>query len=57
VVGILTGLGFASVYIARQAEVSWDSLTYALLFLALYVAAHIVARQTVPNADPTRSNP
>jgi cell division protein FtsW (lipid II flippase) len=52
VVGILTGLGFASVYIARQAEVSWDSLTYAVLFLALYIAAHIVARQTVPNADP-----
>jgi cell division protein FtsW (lipid II flippase) len=52
VVGILTGLGFASVYIAREAEVSWGSLTYALLFLALYVAAHIIARRTVPNADP-----
>jgi cell division protein FtsW (lipid II flippase) len=52
VVGILTGLGFASVYIARQAAVSWGSLSYALFFLALYLAAHLVARATVPNADP-----
>ena len=52
VVGILTGLGFASVYIARQAAVSWGSLSYALFFLALYLAAHVVARATVPNADP-----
>ena len=52
VVGILTGLGFASVYIARQAAVSWGSLSYALFFFALYLAAHVVARATVPNADP-----
>jgi cell division protein FtsW (lipid II flippase) len=52
VVGVLTGIGFASVYIARQAVVSWGSLGYALFFLALYLTAHIVARMTVPNADP-----
>jgi cell division protein FtsW (lipid II flippase) len=52
VVGILTALGFASVYIARQAVVSWGSLTYALLFFGLYVAAHLVARFAAPNADP-----
>jgi cell division protein FtsW (lipid II flippase) len=52
VVGVLTGIGFASVYIARQAVVSWGSLGYALFFLALYLAAHLVARRTVPNADP-----
>jgi cell division protein FtsW (lipid II flippase) len=51
-VGALTGLGFASVYIARQAVVSWGSLTYAGLFMALYLVAHLVARRTVPNADP-----
>ena len=51
-VGVLTGLGFASVYIARQSLVSWGSLSYALFFFALYLAAHIVARLTVPNADP-----
>ncbi len=52
VVGVLTGLGFASVYIARSSQVSWGSLSYALFFFALYLAAHLVARYTVPNADP-----
>ena len=52
VVGVLTGIGFASVYIARQAVVSWGSLGYALFFFGLYLAAHLVARMTVPNADP-----
>ncbi len=52
IVGVLTGLGFASVYIARQSEVSWGSLTYALFFIALYLIAHVVTRYAVPNADP-----
>ncbi|HEX3268630.1 MAG TPA: FtsW/RodA/SpoVE family cell cycle protein [Gaiellaceae bacterium] len=52
VVGILTALGFASVYIARQEVVSTASLSYAAFFFALYLAAHLVARLTVPWADP-----
>jgi cell division protein FtsW (lipid II flippase) len=52
VVGVLTGLGFASVYIARQSLVNWGSLSYALFFFALYIAAHVVTRFAVPNADP-----
>jgi cell division protein FtsW (lipid II flippase) len=52
VVGILTALGFASVYIARQSVVSTASLSYAGFFFALYLAAHLVARMTVPQADP-----
>jgi cell division protein FtsW (lipid II flippase) len=52
VVGILTALGFASVYIARQSVVSWGSLGYAVFFFALYLVAHIAARITVPYADP-----
>jgi cell division protein FtsW (lipid II flippase) len=52
VVGALTAVGFASVYIARQAVVSTTSLTYAGFFFALYVAAHLVTRYTVPFADP-----
>jgi cell division protein FtsW (lipid II flippase) len=48
----LTAVGFASVYIARQALVSWGSLGYAAFFVALYLAAHLIARRTVPNADP-----
>jgi cell division protein FtsW (lipid II flippase) len=52
VVAILTGLGFASVYIARQDVISTGSLSYALFFFALYLTAHVVARLTVPQADP-----
>jgi cell division protein FtsW (lipid II flippase) len=52
VVGVLTGLGFASVYIARQSVISAGSVSYALIFLGLYLAAHLVARVTVPSADP-----
>ena len=51
-VGLLTAIGFASVYMARQSLVSTESLTYAGLFLALYLTAHLVARYTVPYADP-----
>jgi len=51
-VGVLTGVGFASVYIARKHVVSTASLTYAGFFLVLYGAAHVVTRLTVPNADP-----
>jgi cell division protein FtsW (lipid II flippase) len=51
-VGLLTAVGFASVYIARKSLVSWDSLGYAAFFFALYLAAHVVARLTVANADP-----
>jgi cell division protein FtsW (lipid II flippase) len=52
VVGTLVGFGFASVYIARQEVVNSASLSYGLFFLGLYVAAHVIARMTVPRADP-----
>ncbi len=52
VVAVITGLGFASVYIARQEVVSTESLSYALFFFSLYLAAHAIARVTVPQADP-----
>jgi cell division protein FtsW (lipid II flippase) len=48
----LTAVGFASVYIARRAEISWGSLGYAGFFIVLYLIAHMIARRTVPNADP-----
>jgi cell division protein FtsW (lipid II flippase) len=51
-VGVLTAVGFASVYIARQDVISTASLTYAGFFFLLYLAAHVVARYTVPFADP-----
>ncbi len=49
---MLTAVGFASVYISEKSKISGASLTYAIFFLALYLAAHIVARLTVPRADP-----
>jgi cell division protein FtsW (lipid II flippase) len=52
VVAVITGLGFASVYIARQEVVSTGSLSYAVFFFCLYLAAHVIARLTVPQADP-----
>ena len=51
-VGLLTAAGFASVYIARQEVVSTASLSYAGFFLALFLAAHLVVRYALPNADP-----
>src|SRR5256714_5178256 len=52
VVGTVTALGFASVYIARQSVVSTASVAYAAFFFALYLVAHLVARYAVPYADP-----
>ena len=53
-VGLLTGIGFVSVYVARQAvpEFGPTSLTYAGFFLALFLAAHLVVRLALPMADP-----
>jgi len=51
-VGLITMTGFASVYIARQNEISAGSLSYAGFFFALYLIAHFVGRLTVPDADP-----
>ncbi|HET7573134.1 MAG TPA: FtsW/RodA/SpoVE family cell cycle protein [Gaiellaceae bacterium] len=52
VVGALTAIGFASVYISLESQVSAGSLGYAVFFFALYLAAHVVARIVVPHADP-----
>ena len=49
---MLTAVGFASVYMARKDVISTASLTYAGFFFLLYLAAHFVARYTVPFADP-----
>ncbi len=51
-VGVLTAIGFASVYIARSSLVDSTSLTYAGIFMGLYLAAHLVTRAVVPWADP-----
>ena len=51
-VGVLTAIGFATVYIALKSQVSNGSLGYAVFFFGLYLVAHVVARITVPLADP-----
>jgi cell division protein FtsW (lipid II flippase) len=51
-VGILTGLGFASVFIAQKAVISTQSLSYLAFFLGLYLVVHVVARAVLPQADP-----
>jgi cell division protein FtsW (lipid II flippase) len=51
-VGVLTAIGFASVYIALKSQISTGSLGYAVFFFGLYLVAHLVARYTVPLADP-----
>ena len=44
---------FASVSIATTGVVSTRWLGYVGVVFGLYVAAHVVARRTVPFADPT----
>jgi cell division protein FtsW (lipid II flippase) len=53
-VGVLTGVGFAAVYLASQdvPDFSTVSLLYAAFFLALFLAAHVVLRLALPLADP-----
>jgi cell division protein FtsW (lipid II flippase) len=51
-VAALTGVGFLSVYTARQQEITSTSLVYAGFFLALYFIAHLGLRAGLPDADP-----
>jgi cell division protein FtsW (lipid II flippase) len=51
-VGLLTAIGFATVYIALESQISGGSLGYAVFFFGLYLVAHVVTRLTVPLADP-----
>jgi len=49
---ILMIVGFASVYAARSAQMDASSLTYGLLFVGLFLAAHVLLRLAAPQADP-----
>jgi cell division protein FtsW (lipid II flippase) len=58
---LLVSAGFAAVFLSRddllgglsgRNQISNVSLTYGAIFLGLCVAAHIVLRLTLPNADP-----
>lgn len=49
---VLTTLGFALVYTQKASTLSWSSLTYGALFLALFAIAHIGRRVLARSADP-----
>jgi cell division protein FtsW (lipid II flippase) len=49
---VLTTLGFALVYTQKSSTLTWSSLTYGALFLALFAIAHIGRRVLAPYADP-----
>ncbi|MCW3050115.1 MAG: cell cycle protein [Solirubrobacterales bacterium] len=48
---LVTG-GFTAVFIERHNVLSNGSLTYGLVFLGLCLAAHVLLRFTLPDADP-----
>ncbi len=52
-VGILGTAAYGSAWIARTGRVSAEGLVDVAVIAALYVAAHVAARYTVPRADPT----
>ncbi|MDX6714435.1 MAG: hypothetical protein QOH30_993, partial [Baekduia sp.] len=58
---LLISAGFAAVFLSRNDllggltgtnQISNLSLTYGAIFLGICVAAHVVVRVTLPNADP-----
>lgn len=48
---VLTTIGFAVVYTTKAQALTWTSLVYGGLFLALFAIAHIGRRVLVPFAD------
>lgn len=51
IAGLIAGIALTIVTIARDAEVSASAAIWGAMFLALYLVAHVVTRQTVPYAD------
>jgi len=49
---LLLTAGFAAVFVQREDVLSNVSLTYGAIFLGLCLAAHLVIRFTLPDADP-----
>ncbi len=49
---LLLTAGFTAIFVEREDVVSNVSLTYGALFLGLCLAAHVLLRFTLPDADP-----
>jgi cell division protein FtsW (lipid II flippase) len=50
---IVASAAFASAWFQEAAEIGYGWLPWALLLAGVFVVAHVVARVTVPHADPT----
>ncbi|HEY7732206.1 MAG TPA: FtsW/RodA/SpoVE family cell cycle protein [Gaiellaceae bacterium] len=50
--GLVSTAAFASVTIALEDEVAYGSLVWVAVFAGVYLVAHLIARRTVPHADP-----
>jgi cell division protein FtsW (lipid II flippase) len=51
--GLVASAAFASAWFAQSTEVDYGWLPWAALLAAVFLVAHVVARLTVPDADPT----
>jgi cell division protein FtsW (lipid II flippase) len=50
---VVASAAFASAWFAQATEVDYGWLPWAAVLAGVFLAAHVVARMTVPDADPT----
>ncbi len=50
--GVVSTLAYVSVYAGRFREISSTSLVYGGIFLAIFLALHVLVRFVLPQADP-----
>ncbi len=51
--GIVASAAFASAWFAQATEIDYGWLPWAAVLAGVFLVAHVVARLTVPDADPT----
>jgi hypothetical protein len=51
--GLVASAAFASAWISGLATVDYGWLPWAAVLAGIFLVAHVVARLTVPDADPT----
>ena len=53
VAGLIGSTAFASAWITTEGTIDYAWVPWALVLAALFLVAHVIARITVPDADPT----
>ena len=53
VAGLIGSIAFASAWITTAGTIDYAWVPWALVLAALFLVAHVIARMTVPDADPT----